>query len=57
MLGVIVAVAAVGEEVEVEVEVEEVEEGAPDFDSTGKFSPGLKAIVALCANACWTSRD
>ncbi len=54
MLIVAVDVADVREEVE--VEVKDVEEDALDLNSAGKFSPGLNATVALCANACWTSR-
>lgn len=52
VVGVAVTVAVVGDA------VVDVEDGAADLvDSTsaGKFSPGLKAIVELCANACWTS--
>lgn len=53
VVGVAVTVAVVADA------VIEVDDGAADFvdaTSSGKFSPGLKATVELCAKACWTSR-
>lgn len=43
-------------EINVDVGGSDVDDGEADLVSAGKFSPGLNAIVALCANSCCTLR-